>query len=746
MSRETGVHADRRLEVHAGGRCDALHLFSRTGIHDFSLHGGVLAILLAALPPGVFGQSVIKRPVAVADAVATTRLGDDQYFRGGSPEGGVARFSPSGRRFVVVVRRGNLEQNTNTFSLLLYETSGALTAPAPDLLLTMTSSSNRNAIRALKWLDDDETLAFIAENPGEVSQVYTLNIHARKLENRTGHPTAIVNYAITGDGREIVYAAQPPPQKFADIEQARREGIVVAGRSLTALMADDAVPSWENQLFLKKNAAAPVMLPVTEMVLDSGLISLSPDGRYALLGVRVRDLPAFWDDYRQALLREFVPSHRRGSFSPLTRYLLLDTMGGAITVLLEAPMLSFIPLVWGKDGHSVLLKGAYLPLDVADPLEREARTKQEYDVEVQLPGREYRKITAAEWAKAAVDKAATPLDVALVEDPNTPPQIFVAAPHAKRKVRLLDLNPQFAELNFGAVKIVEWTVDGETVTGGLYVPPDYRPGKRYPLVIQTHGFSKDRFSMDGLQEWSSGFAARPLAARGIVVLQAYGFADSDAGGRIGRDRRLGATENQAHRTFAAHAYEGAIDELDREGIIDPERVGISGFSRTVWFVAYTLTHSNHRFRAAVQTNGIDAGYFNYLAFLQTEYEEDNGGSAPFGEDGLKLWLKESPNFNLDKVRTPVRLVALGSDTVIEGWEWYAALRLQNKPVDFIEIPGAEHLLQQPWHRRIAMQGLVDWFCFWLKDEEDPAEAKAAQYTRWRELRKNQQAAQVPARE
>jgi hypothetical protein len=32
---------------------------------------------------------------------------------------------------------------------------------------------------------------------------------------------------------------------------------------------------------------------------------------------------------------------------------------------------------------------------------------------------------------------------------------------------------------------------------------------------------------------------------------------------------------------------------------------------------------------------------------------------------------------------------------------------------------------------------VDWFCFWLKGEEDPDPDKAEQYKRWRELRKLQ---------
>jgi hypothetical protein len=33
---------------------------------------------------------------------------------------------------------------------------------------------------------------------------------------------------------------------------------------------------------------------------------------------------------------------------------------------------------------------------------------------------------------------------------------------------------------------------------------------------------------------------------------------------------------------------------------------------------------------------------------------------------------------------------------------------------------------------------VDWFCFWLKGEEDADPSKAEQYGRWRELRKLQE--------
>ena len=56
----------------------------------------------------------------------------------------------------------------------------------------------------------------------------------------------------------------------------------------------------------------------------------------------------------------------------------------------------------------------------------------------------------------------------------------------------------------------------------------------------------------------------------------------------------------------------------------------------------------------------------------------------------------------------------------------------------IYFPNGVHELVKPWERLASQQGTVDWFCFWLKNEEDPIPAKAEQYARWRALRELQQ--------
>ena len=121
-----------------------------------------------------------------------TRWADRGYFLGGRPDGPVGLFSPDQTKFAVVTKKGNLAVNTVEFSLLLFETKHAFKSPTPQRLITMSSSSNRDAIAKLKWLSN-ETLIFLGESPGESAQVYSLDIVTDRLKKLTNHPTSIVS-------------------------------------------------------------------------------------------------------------------------------------------------------------------------------------------------------------------------------------------------------------------------------------------------------------------------------------------------------------------------------------------------------------------------------------------------------------------------------------------------------------------------------------------------------------------------
>jgi dipeptidyl aminopeptidase/acylaminoacyl peptidase len=259
----------------------------------------------------------------------------------------------------------------------------------------------------------------------------------------------------------------------------------------------------------------------------------------------------------------------------------------------------------------------------------------------------------------------------------------------------------------------------------LYKPPDYVPGRRYPLVIQTHGFDDDKFLPNG--GLPTAFAAQELAALGILVLQIRGEACPPD------------TPEEA-RCNAAN-YEAAANELVKAGIADPDGLGIIGFSRTCYHVLEELTAGTLHVKAAAITDGVNYGYFQYL--LSLDFDQSNLfareadaiiGSPPFGE-GLTLWLKRSPTFRMDRVETPLQVVALDNHhSLVSMWEPYAALRYLRKPVDLIIVPDSEHVMTSPGERMISQGGTVDWFRFWLKGEEDPDPDKVQQYVRWRELR------------
>ncbi len=716
----------------------------------------------------------VKRPVTVADAIQMTRIAGPgaRNAYGGGLAADFVSFSPDSKRFALVVKRGKLKQNTTEYSILLYEIGKSLGQSHFKTLVSLESSSNREAINDITWLDDNETILFRGETIGEQSQLYLVKCSSGKIKRLTNQSSNVISYSVSKDTHQIAFVAEGRTVELIT-QSSLRKGFHPTSEVLSDLIQGHLrEKDHETELFVATEGGRLAKPMQVRNRVDEKPVFLSPDGRSLVVVTNMTEKPALWSEYKdkggllQNVFRRKLP---KGALTWMFRYELVDIKTGLSRVLLDAPISYYgSEVAWLADSQSIVLTGVYLPLDVSDSAERAAREKTPFPVEVKIATLEVTKIadhdlkllgwdaqrhawrfeargeshgadrspvefyqkSAGRWERSNSGSGdADRPDIIAEQNINTPPRIVAVDSKTGQKTTLLDLNPQFKELAFATVKLLKWMDgSGHEVQGGLYLPPDFVPGRKYPLVIQTHGFDPGLFFIDG--PFATAFAAQPLAGKGIVVLQVPGENDWNVMG----------TPQEAPR--AMKIFENAIDYLDAQGIIDRNRVGLIGFSQTCFHVQYTLTHSKYHFAAVVIADGLDGGYFQYLAFANsapylTSYQEDTNGGSPFGE-AFGQWMKSAPGFLLNRVQTPLRLQAIEPSSLLEEWEWWIGLTRLGKPVDLIYIPTGYHILQKPWDRMVSQQGDVDWFCFWLKGDEDPDPSKAEQYARWRELGKLQE--------
>jgi dipeptidyl aminopeptidase/acylaminoacyl peptidase len=684
---------------------------------------------------------------------------------------GAVWFSPDNEKVIIGLRKGNLENNTNEYSLLLWRTKQVFRSTEPEVLLTMSSSSNRPAITDVTWLQDNETVAFLGEQPGEFNQVFKFNTRTHVLNQLTDQRINKVGYSITPDGSHFAYIAEQPITSIFD-DQARRRGVIVSSQPLYDLIAGekggDGRYTASNQLYVGSSATGCRRMDTKQKLSVDVPPFLSPNGKYVIVRTFVADVPKVWLEYGDPLLQTWVSSKPpKGESTWLQRYELIDVFSGASRTLLDSPVRPGwgSEVAWSPDSDSVVISDTYLPLDDVPDKERELRRSRPFSVEIEIPDVKVAKVSNEDlrllrwdtrthdlvfingrlnwnseskvffrkigdrWDKVPEFSADTQHpEIIIQENLNSPPTLVAIDPATRNRALLFDLNPQFKDLRFGKVEEIHWKArDGHEVKGGIYYPVDYVPGKRYPLVIQTHVFIPGHFFIDG--PYTTAFAAQPLASKGIMVLQM-----DEIEGHYDE-----ATPNLMQEETAI--IESAIDHLNKMGFIEPNRVGIIGFSITGADVAYALTHSIYRFAAASLTSAHNGGYFEYVALSNSSrstgpFLEGINGGPPFG-NGLQSWMERSPGFNADKIHTPLLVVALNRIDLLGEWELFSVLSRLHKPVEMVYMQDGEHVLERPWDRMISQQGTVDWFSFWLKGEEDPDPTKSEQYSRWRDLRKEE---------
>ena len=162
-------------------------------------------VLIGLVLAGTATVAAQAPPVHVADLIGLTLFGSDAN-NGASEDLHV--MSPDGRRVAVVVQRGNLATNTVDYTLLVFATAAAGSAPHADTVVTLAAASNDAAISQVVWLADNQTVVFLGQRPGELPQVYTLDVATRVLTAHTHVAAGVASFQMAPSGDPIVYQEQ----------------------------------------------------------------------------------------------------------------------------------------------------------------------------------------------------------------------------------------------------------------------------------------------------------------------------------------------------------------------------------------------------------------------------------------------------------------------------------------------------------------------------------------------------------
>ncbi len=357
--------------------------------------------------------------------------------------------------------------------------------------------------------------------------------------------------------------------------------------------------------------------------------------------------------------------------------------GGPSTLLTPSLDRPVSDAVWARDGSRVTFV-------VSDD-------RTQYVASVPSTGGAVTRITTGEQVvRSLADSPADGNLAVMVSTPTQPDEIY--ALDGGRLRRLTGHNDWMAqELTLGTVKPVEFTnKEGVRIGGLLTLPPGMTTASKLPFVLHIHGGpnGQDTFGFMFDREW--------IAANGYAVLQ-VNYRGSHGRGQAFQSAIFGDWGNKEVADLLA-----GVDWAIREGIADPNRLGLGGWSYGGILTNYTIA-SDPRFKGAVSGAGSSLqltmyGTDQYIVQYETEMGQ------PWKT--MDRWMKVSyPFFKVEQIKTPTMFMAGEKDfnvPAIGSEQMYQALKSVGTPTRLVIYPGQFHGITRPSYRRHRLEQWVQW--------------------------------------
>lgn len=613
------------------------------------------------------------------------------------------QLSPKGNQFTYEVFESDWKENKQIRHIWRTDISGD-----SQVKLTNSEDGESNAC----WSPDGTRVAFLSKrSPNEENQIYVINNSGGEAWQLTHHKTAPSNIQWSRDGQSLYFMASEPKSKDEESKEKLKDDVYaydenfklrhlwrIGVRDSAAVRITEGEYSVNNYQLSNWSTKIIVTRGISPLFNDSDkneLWVMDADGKdqKQLTSNSVTESNAeLSPDGSQVLF--VANANENFDFYYNDKLFVIPSQGGTPRLLTKGFPYEVNQAHWTKDGKNIYLL---------------ANTGLESQLfNLSLNSGKWTQITQGDQAINWWNYDAN-LDMHLF-DLNTATNggdIHAMKGVDKKTIRKLTKVYDYLtnEFKMPRQERVKWKgADGVEVEGLLLYPVDYEVGKKYPLVVQTHGgpASADHFGI------SRSFTEyHPvLTGKGYMVLQPNYRGSTGYGDGFLRDM-VGSYFKNAHLDVMA-----GVDYLISKGLVDANRMVKMGWSAGGHMTNKIITFTD-RFKAA--SSG--AGAANWISmYAQSDvriYRTPWFGGTPWQKDAPidKYW-DNSPLKDVHKVKTPTLFEVGGSDPRVpypQSVEMYQALKSNGVPTHLYIAPREPHGWQELRHRLHKINVELEWF-------------------------------------
>jgi dipeptidyl aminopeptidase/acylaminoacyl peptidase len=277
---------------------------------------------------------------------------------------------------------------------------------------------------------------------------------------------------------------------------------------------------------------------------------------------------------------------------------------------------------------------------------------------------------------------------------------------------LVDPNPHTKTWKLPSVQHVTWKApDGTEVGGPLELPYGWKKGdKPLPLVVAIHGGPTTSSPNDLRFDPHNGrlyFAAKGYAVLCPNYRGSTGYGDKFVTDLVGHENDVEVKDIVA-----------GIQHLIKEGIADPERIAVMGWSNGGYLTNCLITLKDPPVKIGAASSGgcivdtVAEWGFNDEPAYPKVFKQGLPWEVP------ENYKKTSPTYNLGYVKTPTVIHVGGNDPRCPPGHsrmLHRALKEYVKvPTELLVYPGEPHGLTKLSNRIAKMEWDLAWFAKYLK--------------------------------